>query len=125
MNPLREDAGLRPIPFAPAPQFTTEGPIGSDPPNQLLEDGVRGYNGFNGALTLAGVVIRGARGGAVLLHEFRPDEEFLATVPDSEIAGLNNDSRVWRRVPLNERPPRPGEPNYVALVAANSPECEP
>ena len=82
-------------------------------------------NGFNGSLTLGGVVIRDARDRPVGLHEFRPDEDFLATVPDNEIPTLNTDPRVWRRVPLNERPPRQGEPNYVTLVTANSPQCEP
>lgn len=82
---------MRPIPGFPAPQFTTDGLIGSDPPNQLLEDGVRGYNGFAG--TAFGIE----------LHEFIPDENFLATVPNSELAGINNDTRVWRRVSAQER----------------------
>ena len=124
VNPRRQAAGLRPIRFAPAPHFTTRGPIGSEPPNQLLEDGVRGYNGFAGSLILEGVLIEGAGGRAVALHEFRPNVNFLATVPDNEVPRLHTDPRVWEHVPPTDRPAR-GEPNYVRLVTSRSPQCVP
>jgi hypothetical protein len=110
INPQREASGLQPIPGFPTPKLTTDSLVGSDPPNQLLEDGVRGYNGFAGmAFGLA-------------LHEFIPDEEFLVSVPDNELKGLKNDPRVWRRVLSGERPDS-GDPNYVNNVIAQSPQC--
>lgn len=110
INPMRRAQGLRPLPGIPAPSFTTGGRLGADPPNQLLEDAVRGVNGFAG--TLFGLA----------LHEFAPDTDFLLQVPDDELAGLNANPRVWRRVPANERP-TVGDPDYVARVTAQSPEC--
>ncbi len=111
INPQREAAGLRPIPGAPAPRFTNEGRLGSEPPNQLLEDAVRGYNGFNGSLF-----------GIAGLHEFRPNEDFLMTVPDDQLRGLNRNPAVWRRVQPHERPAS-GDRAYVTNVTALAPEC--
>lgn len=110
INPMRRAQGLRPIPGIPAPPFSTDGLMGDDPPNRLLEDAVRGVNGFAG--TLFGLV----------LHEFAPDTDFLLTVPNDELPGLNTDARVWRRVPAGERP-NVGDPNYVANVTGQSPQC--
>jgi hypothetical protein len=110
INAQRQAAGLGPIFGFPAPAFTTTGQIGSDPSNQLLEDGVRGYNGFAG--TAFGIE----------LHEFTPDRDFLLTVPNSELGNLRNNPRVWRRVLPAERPSA-GDPNYVDNVRAQSPQC--
>lgn len=122
INPEREAAELRAIQFAPAPQFTTVSPTGSEPPNQLLEDAVRGYNGFAGQLTLDGRVITNARGRPIPLHEFIPDTDFLRTLPDSELTGLQRNPAVWRRVLPGERPPV-GDRNYVDNVTNRSPQC--
>lgn len=110
INPMRRAQGLRPLPGIPAPPFSTGGLLGDAPPNQLLEDAVRGVNGFAG--TLFGLV----------LHEFAPDTDFLLQVPNAELPGLNTDSRVWRRVPAAERP-NSGDRDYVANVTGHSPEC--
>jgi len=60
----------------------------------------------------------------VALHEFRPNVNFLATVPDNEVPRLHTDPRVWEHVPPTDRPAR-GEPNYVRLVTSRSPQCVP
>jgi len=124
INPDREAVRLRPIRTRPAPRFTTIGPIGSAPPNQLLEDAVRGYNGFAGQLTLDGKVIMDARGRPILLHEFIPDEDFLRTVSDRDVPTLQTNPNVWRRVLPAERPAL-GNPNYVKDVTSQSPQCTP
>ena len=96
---------------APAADFTKVNPIGSTPVNQLLEDGVRGYNGFAGP-NLYGLV----------LHEFRPDRDFLAAVPDSDLATLPSNTAIWQRVPVTDRGTS-GDPNYVANVTSRSATC--
>lgn len=111
INPARIAAGLRPIPGFPAPPFTVVGPISSAPSNQLLEDAVRGYNGYAGTTPFG-----------TALHEFIPDTTFLSTVPDNQLPGLATNPRVWRRVLPNERP-NSGDRNYVNNVAAQSPAC--
>jgi hypothetical protein len=112
INPTRVAVGMRPIPGFPAPSFTTVGIIGSNPPNQLLEDAVRGYNGFAGTADPFGTA----------LHEFIPDTQFLSTVPDNQLPGLDNNPKVWRRVLPQERPSS-GDPSYVPNVTAQSPQC--
>ena len=60
VNPQRIVMGLLPIPLPPpAPAFSTAGMLGAGPPNQLLEDAVRGYNGYAGPKLFGN-----------LLHEF-------------------------------------------------------
>jgi hypothetical protein len=104
--------GLKPIPLPPpAPAFSKTGVIGSSPSNQLLEDAVRGYNGFGGP-KLFGLV----------LHEFAPDAQFLLNVPDTDLPGLSTNSNVYRRVDVTERGSA-GEPNYVSIVTNRSPTC--
>ena len=110
INPIRKEAGLRPIPGIPAPSFTTSGLLGADSPNQLLEDGIRGINGFAGYLY------------GLHLHEFEPDVEFLETVPDADLPKLNQDGRVWKRVPTDERPSS-GDPSYVENVTSRTATC--
>jgi len=110
INPQRVNAGRRPLSGAPAPGWTTDGAIGSNPPNQLLEDSVRGYNGFAGTQF------------GLQLHEFTPDTNFLLNATDQDLRGINNDARVWRRVLATERP-GVGDPNYFNNVAALAPQC--
>jgi hypothetical protein len=110
INVARKAAGLNPIPNFPAPPFTTAGQIGAKPPNQRLEDAVRGYNGFAGNMF------------GLQLHEFVPDRDYLLSVPNEALANLNMDARVWRRVLPGERPQN-GDPNYVSHVSARSPQC--
>jgi len=114
INPQRKAAGLRPIQGAPAPRFTTNGAVGSNPPDELLEDGVRGYNGWPGTTEF----------GAVL-HEFTPDTTFLLNATNEQLRGINNDPAVWRRVLASERPQGPGngDPAYLDHVRAQSPQC--
>jgi hypothetical protein len=116
INPMRQQNKLALIPLddLPAPAFTAAGRIGSASPNQLLEDAVRGYNGFEGT----------AYGRA--LHEFVPNETFLATQP---LRRLYTDSRVWRRVPAAERVQRDsdgqykGDAAYYNHVSGTLPHC--
>jgi|GEM_PF-2528536 len=110
INPIRKEAGLRPIPGIPAPQFTTTGLLGADEPNQLLEDSIRGINGF-----------AGDRLYGLHLHEFRPDVAFLEKVPDADLPKLNHDQRVWERVPLTDRP-EVGR-DYVVKVTSWTTTC--
>ena len=116
INQTRIANGLKPLPGFPAPQFTTSGVIGSSPPNQLLEDAVRGYNGWAGSppFNPSGV-----------LHEFIPDKDFLVTVPDSELPGLHINPAVWRRVLPAERPQCStcGDASYFDHVKVQSPQC--
>jgi hypothetical protein len=111
INPQREAAGLRPIHGFPAPSFTHDGAVGAEPPNQLLEDTVRGFNGFAGQLF------------GVALHEFAPDLDFLTTLPDDQLQGLNRNPDFWRRVPAAERPQNTGDPDYVMRVIGRDPTC--
>jgi hypothetical protein len=111
INPQREAAGRRPIPGTPAPGWTTNGVIGSNPPNELLEDSVRGYNGFAGTNQFG-----------LALHEFTPDTDFLLNATDQDLRGINNDARVWRRVPAADRPAT-GDPDYFNRVRMRTPQC--
>jgi hypothetical protein len=111
VNPVRAMANLSPITITPAPAFTGSGIIGSTPTNQLLEDTTRGFNGYGGP-KLYGYP----------LHEFEPDLNFLETIPDSQLSGLKSNSLVWTRVPVSARGTS-GDPNYVANVTAQSPQC--
>jgi hypothetical protein len=112
VNPIRTANGLKPITITPAPAYTDagiiEGPPTLHPPNQLLEDATRGYNGFAGP-RLYGKV----------LHEFEPDLTYLES---ASLTGLGTNSLVWTRVPVANRGTS-GDPNYVAHVAAQSPQC--
>jgi hypothetical protein len=112
INRRRMAKGLAPLPSAPAPDFSTTGLVGSLPPDQLLEDSVRGYNGYWGPQRFG-----------LPLHEFLPDEAFLLTVPDSELQDLPSSPNVWRRVPAIERGSEDGDPNYVEDVIDQSPLC--
>lgn len=130
INPQRIAAGLSPLHAIPAPPFTFQGQIGSNPPNQLLEDAVRGYNGYAGtAVFCCGV-----------LHEFIPNTDFLLTVPDSEVPHLATNPNVWLRVCSDPTSHgvlygpagstscavargSSGDPKYVNDVAAKSPRC--
>jgi len=111
VNPIRIKAGLAAITTTPAPTFTSAGAIGSTPPNQLLEDTTRGFNGYGGP-ALYGYV----------LHEFEPSLSYLETVPNAQLSGLGTNSLVWMRVPVGARGTS-GTPNYVALVTGQSPQC--
>jgi hypothetical protein len=111
VNPQRVAAGLRPIPTAPAPRFTTAGLLGAATPNQLLEDAVRGYNGFAGRLL------------GLPLHEWRPDTDYLVTATNQQLGGIQNDAAVWQRVPVADRPAGVGDPAYLGNVTGRSPQC--
>lgn len=113
VNPKRQSNGLKPISGFPVPPFTDGGMIGEQPPNQLLEDAVRGYNGYAGSTELGGITIFGS-----FLHEFVPDENYLETLPSSALKNLGNDPNFWRRVDPSERPPNIGDPDYVENVIA-------
>lgn len=129
INPARVVAGLMPITILPAPNFTTAGNLGSNPPNQLLEDGVRGYNGFAGTPVF----------DTNVLHEFIPNATFLMTVPNAQLSTLSTNPNVWARVcsvpgagllygPVNSSNcstarGTSGDPVYVNNVAANPPLC--
>jgi len=111
INPKRLAAGRRPIDTskgAPAPGFTATGlleyPLVEHPPNQLLEDAVRGYNGFSGHYL------------DTHLHEFVPDAMFLQNASIPQLAT----PLVWKRVPAAMRPTGGA---YVADVAAHDPGC--
>jgi hypothetical protein len=110
INPQRVAAGRRPIQNAPAPGFSTAGLLGAATPNQLLEDAVRGYNGFAGNLY------------GLALHEWAPDTDFLLAATDAQLRGIQNDAAVWRRVTAAERPAA-GDPAYVANVTGRAPQC--
>lgn len=136
INPARCTSGLQPIglPFVPpdpantftarclgslttipgsppAPDFPSAGTIGSNPIDMLLEDGVRGYNGFAGP-SLYGYV----------LHEFRPDVDFLTSASNDLLANLGTNTAVWQRVPIADRGSS-GDPNYVGNVTARTTAC--
>ena len=85
--------------------------IGSNPINMLLEDGVRGYNGFAGP-SLYGSV----------LHEFRPDVDFLTSASNALLANLGTNTAVWHRVPIADRG-NSGDPNYVGNVTVRTTAC--
>lgn len=129
INLVRAANNLMPITNLPAPNFTTTGNLGSDPPDQLLEDAVRGYNGFAGPHLF---------GGKIVLHEFIPNQNFLETVPDAQLPTLSTNPNVWQRKcsdPGNGVLYGPvesmnctvrgiiGDPIYVNNVAANPPDC--
>lgn len=95
----------------PAPDFPSGGMIGSNPINMLLEDGVRGYNGFAGP-SLYGSV----------LHEFRPDVDFLTSASNALLANLGTNTAVWHRVPIADRG-NSGDPNYVGNVTVRTTAC--
>jgi len=125
INPQRVAAKLSPITTPPAPAFTTTGPIGSNPPNQLLEDAVRGYNGYSTQLILPpDQPVYDSNDNPVLLHEFIPDADYLIALPNSKLKGLDKDPKVWTRVSPDQRP-RNGDPNYVKNVISRSPNCAP
>jgi hypothetical protein len=123
INPRRVAAGLRPITIPPSPAFTTSGLLGSNPPNQLLEDAVRGYNGYATALRLNGHVVHDSNGNRILLHEFIPNESYLSTVPNNALTRLHQDPNVWRRVMPRERPQKKGDPSYVEHVICKTSTC--
>jgi hypothetical protein len=115
INPIRQAAGRRIIDTsggAPAPDFTAIGlleyPLNDHPSDQLLEDAIRGYDGFSGQLF-----------DMPLLHEFAPDSMFLknASIPQLSTP------LVWKRVPAAMRPTS-GDPHYVEHVAAEQPACD-
>jgi hypothetical protein len=95
----------------PAANFTKINLLGTTPVNQLLEDGVRGYNGFAGPKLFG-----------LFLHEFQPDENFLKTAPDSDLDTLPKDSDIWQRVPVSNRGSK-GDPNYVSNVTSQQATC--
>jgi hypothetical protein len=72
INQVRAAANLSPITSAPAPSFMTAGVVGLASPDQLLEDSVRGFNGY-GSVRLY----------SLPLHEFQPDINFLETVANA------------------------------------------
>ena len=112
VNQTRVMNGLAPITSNPAPSFTTTGPIGSTPVNQLLDDSTRGYNGYGGTSVYS----------PLLLHEFQPDLSYLQTVPNAALPSLSSNPLVWKRVPASARGSS-GDPNYVTKVMAQSPQC--
>lgn len=132
INPARVAKGLMPIAILPAPNFTTAGNLGSNPPNQLLEDAVRGYNGFAGISVTPVFNIN-------VLHEFIPNTTFLLTVPNAQLPTLFTNPSVWLRVcsvpgagvlfgPVGSSScsatrGSSGDPIYVNNVAANPPQC--
>ena len=113
INKRRTAKGLDPLPAPPAPDFSETGLIGSSPPNQLLEDSVRGYNGYWGPHRFG-----------LPLHEFMPNEAVLLTAADSELPHLPGNPNVWLRVPAAERGSKAGDPSYVQDVTDQSPLCE-
>ena len=136
INPARCNAGLQPIGLeivpkepvdtyaarcmsilakilgdAPAPDFEKIGAIGSSPTNRLLEDAVRGFNGYAGPKRFD-----------LFLHEFLPDENFLKSVPDVALGTLQQNPNVWRRVLPSERGTE-GDPQYVQKVTMKQAVC--
>jgi hypothetical protein len=89
VNPMRQAMGLMPINTLPAPNFTTVGNVGASPPNQLLEDAIRLYNGPG---TMHGPF------DSAHLNEFQPDVNFLLTVPNAQLSTLSTNPLVWTRV---------------------------
>jgi hypothetical protein len=111
VNPQRAKAHLKLISGAPAPDFTVEGSIdSSNPPNQLLRDTVRGYNGFGP---------KGSDGYGHSLHEFKPNTDFLMQV--QEVDGLDSNWRVWQEVPASQF--HYGDSDYLTHVVKQDPEC--
>ncbi|MEN3368228.1 MAG: hypothetical protein V7609_371 [Verrucomicrobiota bacterium] len=115
INPARVAKGLKPIDKILVPSLTTIGIIGSSEPNQLLEDAVRGYNGY-GSSTL---VLNGKNTG-ILAHEFVPDETFLLQLGNNELQSLHKNPRFWIRFPAAQRLATPDK-EYVAHIIASSP----
>ena len=111
INPMRKATGLEPIPVDGSPSGQFEDlPAPDFAANQILDDAVRGFNGFGATLF------------DKLLHEFRPDEKALSTLSNQS---LKNDPSVWRRVLPSERPNCEfcGYPAYVDNVKSFSPQC--
>lgn len=120
INPIRVTAELEPIPLSQnggkffvkinLPAYVTTGSFNDPGVNQILEDAVRGNNGFKGTLF----------GG--VLHEFRPSDDALKVFT---LNSLKTDSRVWRVVRPDERPPDPDPVrDYVNFVRRTSSLCQ-
>jgi hypothetical protein len=124
INPMRVQSQLPPlgtnIGKCPAPDFTTKGQIGSggaigsNPPNELLEDSVRAYNGFGTQ----------SDGWGNALHEFEPDSSVLQTEPRVQRFSQPDDLnfRFWLRVPAGSRGSK-GDKDYVQHVRARDAAC--
>lgn len=121
VNPARRLAGIELIPLSQSggkvflkiklPSYVTTGSFDNAGVNQLLEDAVRGNNGFKGTLF------------GDYMHEFRPNEDALKSLT---LDRLKTDSRVWRVVNPSERQP-PTDPlpvrDYVNYVRRTSAMC--
>jgi hypothetical protein len=119
INPARKTAVLELIPLSQSgekfflkiklPPFRTTGSFDSAGVNQLLEDAVRGNNGFKGQLF------------GDYIHEFRPSEKALKSFT---LDSLKTDSSVWEVVPPNDRHPDPPPVrDYVNYVRRTSAMC--
>jgi len=113
-NQWRRSQGLRPLQNIFVPAFTRE---------QVLEDAVRGYNGWAGEDPF----------GLRELHEFRLKTRMVKiNGVDQRILEVTNERRlgsrlvadaIWERVLARERP-KVGDPNYVENVRGWTPTCE-
>jgi hypothetical protein len=108
IDPARQAMGLPPFLTNPAPDFTTAGLIGSNPPNQLLEDSVRGYNGFNGPSVF----------GIRVLHEFIPNMDYLLTAAGKDIRAVSESPHVWKRV-CSGSDDKPSAPLFGPVASTN------
>ena len=124
INPARAKNKLGPIDPTGVPKLAAVGILGTtDPatgvPNQLLEDAIRGYNGY-GAGTL---ILHQNYDTGMYIHEFVPDENFLLTIPDADLKSLQKNPRFWTRFPAGSRQ-GPGDHKYIGNVTAKTPDCE-
>jgi hypothetical protein len=114
-NQWRRSQGLQPLQNIFVPAFTRE---------QVLEDAVRGYNGWAGKDQFG-----------LELHEFRLKTRMVKiNGVDQRILEVTNERRlgsrlvadaIWERVPASERPQTIGDPNYVEKVRSLDPiTCE-
>lgn len=114
INPQRRLQGLELIPLKQnsngifvklqAPEFLTSGSLDLPGRNQLLEDAIRGNNGYSGGL-----------------HEFTTQEAALVTLTLNELK--TDAKRFWRIVLPAERPMGVGDPSYVSNVRTKTQAC--
>ncbi len=120
----------------PAPKFTSKGTVfttktdagscgGTHPPvgtpcNQLLDNAVRGYNGYSKEYT---VLFPGRNEVRLALFEFLPN--FDRMINTEQLGDLSTDPNLWGRTPINARVDRNGtnigNPGYVQDVSSQNP----
>lgn len=135
-NQWRQSQGLEPLDQILVPDFgwyNVVEPDGSRVMRDLLvEDAVRGYNGFVPASTPNPAGTTGQFG--LEWHEFwlRTQTVDIPRIGRKKVLVIENERRdpngrlvadaIWARIPLEMRP-QVGDPNYVNNVRSRNPEC--